>query len=349
MFLPSGRAEQLPAAAELQREIQVSAYVFVGCTAVFIWDILNNLRNDYMLLFKQRFHVVSVAYVVSRLASLVYVLGFTIFATYPIQACNTAYAAFNSFYPLGVSASAFLFLFRVRAIYGSDRLITAIFGFLWLAVLGSSLTIPFGGSAIGLGDPSECVVVRSEGYLGSAGIIQTVYDTLIFFAISYRLVSNFRRSEEATRGEQFRAFFSGADLPAFSKALFTDGQMYYMITVVTNGVAILLVYLPNVSPVYHGVMVIPSVTLTSLMACRVYRTTKLSIPPSSWELSLPTLNTVGPSGDHTIPLNAVQFPAQRYAVDSEGNGSEPTGRKTGTDFSVGMHHDLQGAVRCHIL
>ncbi|KAJ6533973.1 hypothetical protein DFH09DRAFT_122718 [Mycena vulgaris] len=347
MSQPSGRAEQLP--AELQKEIQVSTYVVVGCTAVLIWDALINLRNDYMLLFKRRFHVASGAYVLSRVASLVYALGFTIFATYPLPACNTAFVAFSTFYSLTISASAFLFLIRVRAVYDGDRLITAIFGFLWLAVLGSSITIPFGGSAFGLGDPPECLVGQIEGYVGSAGIIQTVYDTLIFFAISYRLVSNSRRSEEVTRGEQFKAFFSGADLPAFSKALFTDGQMYYMITVVTNCVAILLVHIPNVSPLYHGLMVIPCVTLTSLMACRVYRTTKLGIPPGSWELSLPTLNTVGPSGDHTIPLNAVQFPAQRYAVDSEGNGSEPTGRKSGTGFSARMHHDLQGAVRCDIL
>ncbi|KAJ6529024.1 hypothetical protein DFH09DRAFT_1371092 [Mycena vulgaris] len=322
MSQPSGRAEELP--AELQRGFRLLAYVLVGCTAVFIWDVLNNLRNDYMLLFKQRFHVASGAYLVSRLAFLVYLLGFTIFSTHPIQACNTAYVAFSSFYPLSISASAFLFLFRVRAVYGGDRLVTATFGLLWLIVVGTSMMIPFSGSAIGLGDPYECVIVNVGTYTGAAGITLTVYDTLVFFAISYRLVSNFRHSEELTRGEQARAFFSGANLPAFSKAVFTDGQMYYMIMVVMNGATILLF----------------------LMACRVYRSTRLSIP-GSWELSLPTLNSIGPSWNLTIPLSIVtQHRGMAGSVRSEGDGSDSTGDQSGlaskaahSTFSSGIHQD----------
>ncbi|KAJ6533981.1 hypothetical protein DFH09DRAFT_1043577 [Mycena vulgaris] len=347
MSQPSGRAGQLP--AELQREIQLSAYVLVGCTAVLIWDVLNNLRNDYMLLFKRRFHVTSGAYVVSRLASLVYLLGFTIFFTHPIQACDTAFVAFNSFYPLVISVSTFLFLFRVRGVYGGDRLVTATFGFLWLIVVATSMTVPFRGNAIGFGDPRHCVLVNAgenTSVSGIAGIALAVYDTLSFFAISYRLVSNFRHSEELTCGEQVRTFFNGANLPAFSKALFTDGQMYYMITAATNCAAILLVYLPNTvldaNSIYHGVMLPTSMTVLSIMACRVYRNTKLRV----WEPSLPTVKSGGPGRDLTTPLSVVF--AQRCAVDSEGDASEPTGRKSGTAFSAGMHHDFQGAVRCHI-
>ncbi|KAJ7660629.1 hypothetical protein B0H17DRAFT_846997, partial [Mycena rosella] len=259
---------------DLQRPVEVSAYVFAGCTGVFIWDILNNLRSDYVLLFKQNLHVACLAYVVSRIGSLMYVLGYTIFLSYPLQACNTAYVAFNVFYPIGVSASAFLFFFRVRAIYGGNRLVTAIFGFLWLAVLGSSITIPFGVSAGKLGDPSECIVARVEAYVGASGITLAVHDTLVFFAISYRLVSDVEQMQQQTRGTQLKMLFSGTHLPAFSKALFADGQMYYMITVVINIVAILLVYIPTVSPVYRGLLSVPDVTLTSIMACRVYRNTK---------------------------------------------------------------------------
>ncbi|KAJ6578641.1 hypothetical protein DFH09DRAFT_1030497 [Mycena vulgaris] len=375
MSQPSGRAEELP--AELQRSVQVLAYVLVGCTAVFIWDVLNNLRNDYMLLFKQRFHVASGAYVVSRVAFLVYLLVFTIFSTHPIQGCNAAYVAFSSFYPLSISASTFLFLFRVRAVYDGDRLVTAIFGFLWLIVVGTSMIIPFSGNAIGLGDPYECDIVNVDpgGYTGATGITLTLYDTLVFFAISYRLVSNFRHSEELTRGEQARAFFSGANLPAFSKAVFTDGQIYYMIMVVMNGVTILLVYIPSVGPpVYHGLLVVPTITLTTLMACRVYRSTRLGIS-GSWELSLPTLNSIGPNGNLTIPLSIVtqhrgelslptlnsiapngnltvplsivtQHRGMAGSVRSEGDGSDSTGDQSGlaskaahSTFSSGMHQD----------
>ncbi|KAJ7133673.1 hypothetical protein C8R43DRAFT_1022723 [Mycena crocata] len=349
--MSSAGSEELP--AELRHEIQVSGYVFAGSTAVFIWDILSNLRRDYSLLFKQNITLATLAYFASRIGSLVYVLGFTIFATYPLEACNTAYVAFNSFYPIGVSATAFLFFFRVRAIYGGDRLVTIIFGFLWLAVLASSITIPIGGSAIASGDLTTCIVARVEGYVGSSGIIITVHDTIIFFTISYRLVSNFANSQQQTRGEQVRELFSGANLPAFSKALFTDGQMYYGFTVVSNIVSTLMVYIPTVSPVYHGLMAVPNVTLTSIMACRVYRNTKLGVAfRSSGELSLPSLNPHG-SGNGAMPLSVVQFSTQRSgmmgSMRSERDGTDSSGGKRAasnltskandSSYSLNTHHD----------
>ncbi|KAJ7687161.1 hypothetical protein B0H17DRAFT_1013187 [Mycena rosella] len=346
----------------VQRQVEVSACVFAGCTGVFIWDILNNLRSDYALFFKHSFRVASLAYVVSRIGSLMYILGFTIFASYPLQACNTAYVAFSAFYPIGVSASAFLFFFRVRAIYGGDRLVTAIFGFLWLAVLGSSLTIPFGGgTAVKLEDPSECILTRVDVfmYVGASGIILTVHDTLVFFAISYRLLSDFGQMQQQTWGTQLKMLFSGAHLPAFSKALFADGQMYYMITVVTNVASTLLAYIPTVSPVHHGFLVIPSVTLTSIMACRVYRNTILGIMRGSGELSLPTLNDVGPNGNLNIPLSIMHFSTKHNQMTSsallegDSDGSDFTSNTSGalgtsskadnSSFSSGMHQDT-GAV-----
>jgi hypothetical protein len=134
---------------------------------------------------------------------------------------------FNSFYPITVSATAFLFFFRARAIYGGSRLVTLLFGFLWLSVLATSITIPISGRAISFGDPPQCIVAHGAAYNGSSGITITVHDTMVFFAISYRLVSNFAQKDR-THGEKIRELFSGANLPAFSKALFNEGQMYYM-------------------------------------------------------------------------------------------------------------------------
>ncbi|KAJ7496548.1 hypothetical protein FB451DRAFT_1549650 [Mycena latifolia] len=230
MSQSSGDLEELP--AYLQRQIQIAGYIFVGSTSVFIWDILNNLRNDYALFFKKKFHVACLAYAVSRIASLMYVLGFTVFATYPLQACNTSYVV-------------------------------------------------------------------------------------------------------------------GANLPAFSKALFVDGQMYYMITVLVNILATLLVYIPSISPVYHGVLVVPSTTLTSIMACRVYRNTKLGITRGTSELALPTLNS---NAVGTIPLSVVQFSTQPNRTTGwEGDGSGSSGDKDDTlnesskannsGFSPTLHHD----------
>ncbi|KAJ7926043.1 hypothetical protein B0H13DRAFT_1097008 [Mycena leptocephala] len=324
MSQSSGTSQEIP--ASLHRPLQIVGYVFAGSTAVLVWDILNNLRNDYSLLSKHKISPATTAYVVSRVTSLVFTLGFTMFATYPLSACNTAFIAFNSFYPIAVSSAAFLFFIRVRAVYNNSRVVTAIFGVLWLAVLTTSITVPVSGRATSVGDPPQCFTLARRGaHCGSSWITMTIHDTFVFFAISYRLVANFADTQQ-TRGAQLKEIFSGTSLPAFSKSLFTDGQMYYMITVVSNIITTVMVYAPTSSSLYHGLLVIPNVTLTSMMACRVYRNTMLGITRGGGEkLSLPTLT----SGHQSIPISGVYFAPQRSARTTAGDVSHPTGEPSG--------------------
>ncbi|KAJ6560645.1 hypothetical protein DFH09DRAFT_1483350 [Mycena vulgaris] len=348
MSQSSGTSQEIP--ASLQRPLQIVAYVFAGSTAVLIWDILNHLRNDYSLLFRHKMSPATAAYVVSRIASLIYTLGFTLFATYPLPACNTAFIAFNSFYPITVSSTAFLFFCRVRAIYGGSRVVTVIFGVLWLAVLATSITVPVSGRGASVGDPPQCLSLARHGARGgSSGITITIHDTIVFFAISYGLVANFAHAQQ-TRGDQLKDLFSGASLPAFSKSLFSDGQMYYMVTVVTNILTTVLVYVPTSSPAYHGLLVIPNVALRSMMACRVYRNTMLGLTRGGGEgLSLPTLA----SGHQSIQLGGVHFAPQRSGMTrSAGDESHSTGELSGamnltlkvndSGFSSEVHHDTGG-------
>ncbi|KAJ7744653.1 hypothetical protein B0H16DRAFT_988083 [Mycena metata] len=245
MSQPSGTPEQL--SPDFQKQLVIWAYVCAGSTAVFVWDILNNLRSEYSLLSRRRLSAATVGYFASRIATFVYVLGITFFTSYPLPDCAVAYTAFDAFFPIGVSGTASLFFFRVRAIFHRELLPTIIFGCLWLVVMASSITITVAaGGAIGVGDPTVCVVaVRvSAAFFGLSGIAITVYDTLVFFAISYRLVTNFQ-PEQRTPGEQIKVLFSGANLPAFSKSLFIDGQMYYMIAVVANIVTTVMDFVPS--------------------------------------------------------------------------------------------------------
>ncbi|KAJ7629855.1 hypothetical protein B0H17DRAFT_1284071 [Mycena rosella] len=331
-----------PLPADIQKQIQVSAYVFSGATAVLFWDILNNLGSDYSILFKQKFHnyctiLVGRLMPFIKIGTAIYAIGFTIFVSSPPRDCSGVHLAFTIFYSIGVSAAALLFFLRLRAICGGDRLITIPFGFLWLAVLGSSMTVPIGGTARSVGNPPKCLVGQPKAYVGSPGIIITVHDTLVYFAISYRLVSNFSHLDgKQTRRAQLTALFSGSTLPAFAKSLFTDGQMYYMITVIFNIVTTLMMYMPGVSAMYHWILAVPNLTLTSIMACRVDRNTKLIIHHSP-ELSLPTLNDQDPN----IPLSIVHFSSQlsgmtRSPGRSEGEleDTELTGNKRGASKAI---------------
>jgi hypothetical protein len=153
------------------------------------------------------------------------------YPAYPLspRACNTTYLVFTAFLPIGTSGSTLLWLVRLRAICGGDRIVTFIFGFLWLAIVGTSAAVTIGGATItSLGTPPQCVVMAAKRYDSALGLVLTVYDTLVFLAISYQLVSNFTATRQQTPWEQTKALLSGSNLPAFAKTLFTDGQKYYM-------------------------------------------------------------------------------------------------------------------------
>lgn len=132
----------------------------------------------------------------------------------------------DSFYPLSLASISLLFFFRVRAVYGRTRLVTGIFGLLWLGVLGSAITVPFGGAAISIGPTKYCLISEVDPYVGACAIMVTIHDTAVFLAISYRLVSNTYGVK--TRKDLLKTLVSASYLPAFSRSLFVDGQVYYM-------------------------------------------------------------------------------------------------------------------------
>ncbi|KAJ7133676.1 hypothetical protein C8R43DRAFT_1073089 [Mycena crocata] len=288
---------------DIAAQLHLESYVFAGATAVYIWDMLNHLKEDYSVVFKTTFRASTVAYIFSRIASLFYILGFAIFTTYPVGACNRTLIVLNTFYPISVGSTALLFFFRVRAVYGNQRSVVLIFAALWLTVLAGSLTCPIGARAVAIGATRGCIIARIPEYMGSAAITVSVHDTAVFLAISYRLLAN--SHVEHSCGEKVRALFRGGNLPAFSKALFVDGQKYYMITVISNILTASMVYIPGTSPVYHGILSIPNIALTSIMACRVYRHAKLHRPADA--LSLPMIS------DYSVATNGFTLP---LSVDS---------------------------------
>ncbi|KAJ6543373.1 hypothetical protein DFH09DRAFT_1173575 [Mycena vulgaris] len=283
---------------DIAAQVEVLRYVWAGTAAVFIWDILNNLRADYDLLFKYRIRWPVVAYFTSRIVCFVYVIGFTIFLTHPVGGCRILDLVLDSLYPIAVPSTSLLFFFRVRAIYGRNRIVTGVFAILWLAELAACITVPFGTGGINIGPTRYCIIAELAPYTGSAAITPTVFDTAVFVAISYRLLGN--THVEYSWWEKCRAFFSGAYLPAFSKALFLDGQVYYMITVISNVTMSVMVYAPGVSPGSRSLPALSNLMLTCVMACRVYCHTRLGL--SQISPSLPSSALAPTAGNDPMPL-----------------------------------------------
>ena len=129
-------------------------------------------------------------------------------------------------YSLAIPASSFLFLLRVRAVFGSERLVQFMFSFLWLGVLGSALTLPFALHGAHIGPTEYCLDANVKAF-GSAGMVaSTIYDTLVFLAISWKLSTDSMTG--STFGNKVKLFFGGRALPTLSRGLLQSGQVYYL-------------------------------------------------------------------------------------------------------------------------
>jgi len=263
-FLPPGLAYQ----------VTVSVYFFVGATGVMIWDVLNNLYGDYLLLFKHRVSGPTVAYFLSRLGSLGFVLASTIYTTTPNGKCAEFEKGLDWMYPVAVACTSLLFFFRVKAVFDGNRYVTGFFAFMWLAVLGGSLTVTQGIVGRPIGPTKYCLNASLAPYLSSAAIIPLVNDTLIFLAITWKLMRNSYQSEYTVK-DGLRTLFLGEYLPAFSRAVLQDGQMYYLTTVTSNLLTLIMLYVHAVPVAYRTMFTVPNIVIMNVMGCRVFRNTKL--------------------------------------------------------------------------
>ena len=70
------------------------------------------------------------------------------------------------------------------------------------------------------------MTVEVKPYTAAAVVVPLINDTLIFIAITWRLHSN--SSARRTINDGVRVLVFGNYLPAFSKAMLQDGQVYYL-------------------------------------------------------------------------------------------------------------------------
>lgn len=121
-------------------------------------------------------------------------------------------------------AASALFFMRLSAVYSHDKYIMTFFGSCWLAILGLFL---FDSSRVlhssEISHSAQCLAIQHRdawGYLATA-----VYDTLMYFSISWRLAS-FATVDRWQ--DRLKSFFTGSGLGWLSKVLLRSGQMYYL-------------------------------------------------------------------------------------------------------------------------
>lgn len=142
--------------------------------------------------------------------------------------CKVIQTACCVLYHIAFASTAFLFFLRVRAFYNRNKYVVAFFFISWLVVLGGALSVTAASAGSGhpLGPTPYCYSTPAKSYISASPITLAINDTFVFLAISWRLLGN---SQFTLRKKpSFKAVILGQSLPAFSRALLQDGQIYYL-------------------------------------------------------------------------------------------------------------------------
>lgn len=189
-----------------------------------------------------------------------------------------------------VPSTSLLFFLRLRAVFLNNRIVVGIFAFLWLSTVAGSITVPLAVRGGHIGNTNRCINVEVKAFSSAAPVTNTVNSTLVFIAVSLRLLSaNSLRDQNQSRMRSFVKAESGSRI---SRALLQGGQLYYVYvsathraavvsscnprsaTVGLNIVTVVMVLVPTVPAVFHAMFTVPNVALENAMACRVFRKLK---------------------------------------------------------------------------
>ncbi|CAL1702835.1 unnamed protein product [Somion occarium] len=246
-------------------------YLTVATAGTWIWDLLTSLPTELRMLKKHRLNnIADGAYVLARITCFGYVVASVMYAVAPIN-CSATVKTVAWFTALALPCNSFLFLLRIKAVFYRSRIIVGIFCFLWLSTL-CAFSAPFSIDARNVG--SSIFLCTSEvNDLGVLGFLAVaIFDTLVFLAISIRIMTYCLAD---TWKGRIRTFFRGEGMGYVSKTLLQTGQLYYMMSVSVNLLAIALLFVPSIPKGIPAALTVPSVAVQNAMACRVFRLLKL--------------------------------------------------------------------------
>ncbi|KDR70210.1 hypothetical protein GALMADRAFT_103363 [Galerina marginata CBS 339.88] len=256
----------------LAYQISVLVYLHIGATSVLIWDILNNLRNDFKLSFYYKVRLPTVIYYITRISLLAYCLGRCVLLTRPINDCTKFEAALNGLLVAFISSTTCFFYLRVSSIYNKSIFIVTFFGILWLATVAMSSLFFKIFSAAHVGPTQFCLESVNQKFLAPPAIVFLTNDTLIYAAITYRIYQMFLE-RDASLSEKVKLVVFGKSLPLLSKVILLDSQLYFLLIVLTK--AFLVLAISSFDPPASAMFVICHLVLVNILSCRVYRNVRL--------------------------------------------------------------------------
>ncbi|KAJ6454574.1 hypothetical protein C8R45DRAFT_915060 [Mycena sanguinolenta] len=312
---PSTPLAFLPPA--LASQFEVSRYFIAATLGAYVWDIGLNLGNDYALLFRHNVRFPTIVYFLSRASTLSYIITAFVFQVAPVGNCNALALGFSICVVLMQSSTAMLFFLRVTAVWHPNKIAYVVFSILWLAVLGAGITDPVVIRGRHIGPSNYCIDTVIPPSTETTVIMPLINDTAIFLAITYRILAHTIVADSLMA--RLRAFFGGPGLSALSRALLESGQHFYLIAVATHLTLLVVLKMPQLSPVYHAMLAFPGFALVNAMACLVFRRIKFGIMSSDGTFKIPTIRV---SSDLDATANARSLPLYFHRTDPTTSSSD---------------------------
>jgi hypothetical protein len=127
---------------------------------------------------------------------------------------------------ISLPATCGLFFFRVKGVYYNNRIIIVLFGALWFALFGVTFLFPLALQGAHIGPTQKCTIVKVADFFAAPAVLNSVFDTLVFVAISLRIVS--MPHTQGSLSTRAGTFFRGDGLSKVARALLQGGQLYYL-------------------------------------------------------------------------------------------------------------------------
>ncbi|KAF7347243.1 hypothetical protein MVEN_01479300 [Mycena venus] len=166
-------------------------------------------------------------------------------------------------------------MLRCCGMYNNDLYVTLSLSVMWLGVVGAALLllVPGALTATSISITDGCTISSFQQYAGTLGLTAAVYNTIVFLAMSWRLVSN--ADAECVAGN-VKTFLTGKYLPRFSRALLRDDQLCYLFPAIIALTTGAMFFNPRIPITYRIMFAFPTVMLTNAMTCLVFRKTKFA-------------------------------------------------------------------------
>ncbi|KZP15560.1 hypothetical protein FIBSPDRAFT_1048068 [Athelia psychrophila] len=248
-------------------------YLNAAIFTVIAWDILICITEELQVAVVCGLSPSIVAYFASRTGTLLLSLLVLFIQHIPIAHCEAFWLFIMITSVIATSATSFLLLARVRAVYGKSKLVASFFGLFWLAAPAVTVLIAISGHSALSVESDRCSVVENASYSAICLWIKAAFDTSVSMAITLRIISY--STDGRAPGSLNWHLLRGKGLPRIFGDLLKGGQQFYFLTIGVTLMGACTVFMP-VDSIYRMGLTQPALAIESVMACRVFRNVVLS-------------------------------------------------------------------------